>query len=57
MGVRQKTPFFTTKLTLRPIISNIGTAAYEIARYLAELLAPLGNPNIPYQIQKILLLD
>ena len=47
MGVRQKTPFFTTKLTLRPIISNIGTAAYEIARYLAELLAPLGNPNIP----------
>ena len=29
------------KLTLRPIISNIGTAMYEIARYLAELLAPL----------------
>ena len=31
------------KLTLRPIISNIGTATYEIARYLAELLAPLGK--------------
>ena len=30
-------------LTLRPIISNIGTATYEIARYLAELLAPLGK--------------
>ena len=29
------------KLTLRPTISNIGTATYEIARYLAELLAPL----------------
>ena len=43
MGVRQKALFFTTKLTLRPIISNIGTATYEIARYLAELLAPLGK--------------
>ena len=26
------------KLTLRPIIYNIGTAAYEIARYLTESL-------------------
>ena len=31
------------KLTLRPIISNIGYATYETARYLAELLAPLGK--------------
>ena len=31
------------KLTLRPIISNIRTATYEIARYLAELLALLGK--------------
>ena len=29
------------KLTLKPMISNIGSARYEIARYLAELLAPL----------------
>ena len=31
------------KLTLRPIISNIGTAAYETSRYLCKLLAPLGQ--------------
>ena len=31
------------KLTLRPIISNIETATYEIGRYLAELLALLGK--------------
>ena len=31
------------KLTLTPIISNIGTATYEIARYLAELFPPLGK--------------
>ena len=31
------------KLTLRPIISNIGTTTYEIARYLAELFPPLGK--------------
>ena len=29
------------KLTLRPIISNIGTATYKTAKYLAKLLAPL----------------
>ena len=30
-------------LPLRPIISNIGTATYETAKYLANLLAPLGK--------------
>ena len=30
-------------LPLRPIISNIGTATYEMAKYLANLLAPLGK--------------
>ena len=30
-------------LTLRTIIANTGTATYETARYLAELLAPLGK--------------
>ena len=31
------------KLPLRPIVSNIGTAAYKLSKYLAELLAPLGK--------------
>ena len=31
------------KLILRSIVSNIATATYEIARYLAKLLAPLGS--------------
>ena len=28
-------------LPLRPIISNIGTATYDLAKYLAQLLKPL----------------
>ena len=31
------------KLPLRPIVSNIGTATYNLSKYLAQLLAPLGN--------------
>ena len=31
------------KLQLRPIVSNIGTATYNLSKYLAQLLAPLGN--------------
>ena len=31
------------KITLIPIIFNIGTAVYEIAIYLAESLTPLGK--------------
>ena len=27
-------------LTLRPILSNIGTSTYKTAKYLASLLAP-----------------
>ena len=30
-------------VTLRPIVSNIGTATYEMAKYLARLLAPLSK--------------
>ena len=30
-------------LTLRLIVSNIGTATYETAKYLASLLAPLSK--------------
>ena len=31
------------ELTMRLIISNIGTATYETAKYLNSLLAPLGK--------------
>ena len=30
-------------LPLRPIISNIGTASYQLAKYLAKLLSPLSK--------------
>ena len=32
-------------LPLRPIVSNIGTATHKVARYLSELLSPLGKSN------------
>ena len=28
---------------MRPIVSNIGTATYEIAKYLKKLLTPLAK--------------
>ena len=31
------------ELTMRPIVSNIGTATYETAKFLNSLLAPLGK--------------
>ena len=33
------------KLTLRPIVSNTGMATYNTAKYLANLLAPLGKSD------------
>jgi hypothetical protein len=30
-------------LPIRPIISNIGTASYHLAKYLAKLLSPLSQ--------------
>ena len=33
-------------LTLRPIVSNIGTTTYETAKYLACLLAPLSKSEL-----------
>ena len=30
-------------LTLHPIISNIGTASYQLAKYLAKLSSPLST--------------
>ena len=34
-------------LLLRPIISNIGTASYQLAKYLAKLLSPLSTSEYP----------
>ena len=31
------------QLPIRPIISNIGTATYQLAKYLAKLLSPLSQ--------------
>ena len=31
------------KLPIRPIISNLNTATYHLAKYLAKLLAPLST--------------
>ena len=31
------------KLPIRPIISNIGTAAYHLAKYLSKLISPLSS--------------
>ena len=39
-------------LTLRPIVSNIGTATYETAKYLASLLAPLCKSEFTINITK-----
>ena len=33
------------ELTMRPIIANIGTATYEIAKYLNKLLTPLSKSD------------
>ena len=46
------------ELTVRPIISNIGTATYETAKYLNNLQSPLGKsqhtvPNSKKLVEKI----
>ena len=33
-------------LTIRPIVSNIGTASYHLAKYLAHLLSPLSQVSL-----------
>ena len=41
-----ETPFINgiiNDLPLRPIIPNIGTASYELTKYLAKLLSPLST--------------
>ena len=36
---------FIDNLPLRPIISNIGTKRYQLAKYLAKLLSPVAQSN------------
>ena len=33
---------FIDNVPLRPIVSNIGTASYQLVKYLAKLLSPLA---------------
>ena len=33
------------ELTMRPIVSNVGTATYETTKFLNSLLAPLGKSD------------
>mgnify|MGYP001796235858 CR=1 FL=1 len=40
------------QLTLRPIVSNIGTATYEVAKYLARLLSLLAKSGFTVQSTK-----
>ena len=37
------------KLPLRPIVSNIGTTSYQLAKYLAKLLPPLSKSEYTVQ--------
>lgn len=36
------------ELPLRPIVSNIGTATYDLAKYLAKLLSPLNKSQYSF---------
>ena len=40
------------QLPLSPVISNIGTATYEISRYLAQLLSPLAKSQYTIESTK-----
>ena len=42
-------------LPLRPIISNIGTATYKLAKYLARILKPLGQSQYTIKNSKSLI--
>ena len=45
------------KLPLRPIVSNIGTATYQTAKYLAKLLSPLNKSRYSVNCTKAFLHD
>ena len=40
------------ELPLRPVISNIGTATYEVSKYLADLLQPLTKSEFTIESTK-----
>ena len=45
-------PSASTALPLRPVISNIGTATYELSRHLAKLLKPLTKSGFALESSK-----
>ena len=47
---------FIDNLPLRPIISNIGTPSYQLAKYLAKLLFPLAQSNYTINSTKDLMI-
>ena len=47
---------FIDNLPLRPIISNIDTASYQQAKYLAKLLSPLAQSNFTINSTKDLMI-
>ena len=47
---------FIDNLALRPIISNIGTANYQLVQYLAKLLSPLAQSNYTINSTKDLMI-
>ena len=40
------------KMPIRPIVSNINTSTYELAKYLAKLLSPLSRSQYPINSTK-----
>ena len=40
------------ELPLRPVISNIGTATYDVSKYLAALLQPIAKSNFTIESSK-----
>ena len=47
---------FIDNLVLRPIISNIDTASYQLAQYLVKRLSPLAQSNYAINSAKDLMI-
>ena len=47
---------FIDNLPLTPIISNIGSASYQLAKYLAKLISTLGQSNYTINSAKDLMI-
>ena len=43
------------QLPIRPIVSNMGTATYQLAKYLAKLLSPLSQSQYTVKSTKDLI--